>query len=96
MFPASVFHCIYLLPPDPQYFLFFISLHLSVSSSTTSISSKYDPELLKADLAVSKERVRRLKQELAQINSEISFTQRGVATLYEWVPQIEFFSKCSN
>lgn len=32
---------------------------------------------------MSKERVRRLKQELAQINSEISFTQRGVATLYE-------------
>ena len=56
---------------------------LSVSSSTNSISSKYDPELLKADLAVSKERVRRLKQELAQINSEITFTQRGVATLYE-------------
>lgn len=55
----------------------------AVCSSTTSISSKYDPELLKADLAVSKERVRRLKQELAQINSEISFTQRGVATLYE-------------
>lgn len=63
------------------YILFFP--FLPVSSSTTSISSKYDPELLKADLAVSKERVRRLKQELAQINSEISFTQRGVATLYE-------------
>lgn len=65
-------------------FITFLSLSLSaVCSSTTSISSKYDPELLKADLAVSKERVRRLKQELAQINSEISFTQRGVATLYE-------------
>ncbi|XP_055679801.1 protein kibra isoform X2 [Lutzomyia longipalpis] len=54
----------------------------SLYSSSSSISTKFDPELLKADLALSKERVRRLKRELAQITSEISFTQRGVDTLY--------------
>ena len=63
----------------------YLFISFSVSSSTNSINSKYDPELLKADLALSKERVRRLKQELAQITSEISFTQRGVKTLYEYV-----------
>ena len=51
------------------------------SSSSSSISMRHDPELLKAELAMSRERVRRLKRELLQINSDITYTQRGVDTL---------------
>lgn len=54
----------------------------SLYSSSSSISTRIDPDLLKADVILSKERVERLKRELAQINSEISFTQKGVDTLY--------------
>lgn len=54
----------------------------SLYSSSSSISTRVDPELLRADINVSKDRVERLKRELAQINSEISHTQRGVDKLY--------------
>lgn len=54
---------------------------LVVCSSNSSISTKNDPELLKAELAIAKERVWRLKRELLQINSDITYTQRGVDTL---------------
>lgn len=51
-------------------------------SSSSSINTRHDPELLKADLALAKERVWRLKRELIQITSDITYTQRGVETLY--------------
>lgn len=53
-----------------------------VSSSSSSINTRHDPEVLKAELAISKERIWRLKRELLQITSDISYTQRGVDTLY--------------
>lgn len=56
-------------------------LFSSVYSSNSSISTRHDPELLKAELAMAKERVWRLKRELLQINSDITYTQRGVDTL---------------
>lgn len=52
-----------------------------VCSSNSSINTRHDPELLKAELAMAKERVWRLKRELLQINSDITYTQRGVDTL---------------
>lgn len=67
--------------------LFFLTLFLflclthTVYSSNSSISTRHDPELLKAELAMAKERVWRLKRELLQINSDITYTQRGVDTL---------------
>lgn len=54
----------------------------AVCSSTTSISMRHDPEVLKADVCLAKERVFQLKRELMQITSDISYTQRGVDTLY--------------
>lgn len=44
--------------------------------------SRHDPELLRADLKVAKERVYQLKQELKHITNDISYTQRGMNTLY--------------
>ncbi|XP_050297590.1 protein kibra isoform X2 [Anthonomus grandis grandis] len=53
----------------------------SLCSTTSTISTKYDPDLLKSDVAMAKNRVSRLKSELEQIRSEMNFTQRGVETL---------------
>ncbi|XP_062538567.1 protein kibra [Armigeres subalbatus] len=53
----------------------------SLCSSTSSCSTKFDPELLRADLALAKERVSRLKKELSRIQKEMHNTQKGVDTL---------------
>ncbi|KAH8382401.1 hypothetical protein KR009_003349 [Drosophila setifemur] len=53
----------------------------SLCSSSSSMS-RHDPELLRADLMLARERVRQLKQELNHINNDISYTERGMNTLY--------------
>ncbi|CAB3386420.1 Hypothetical predicted protein [Cloeon dipterum] len=53
----------------------------SLCSSSSSVSTKYDPDLLKSDVALAKSRVQRLKRELEQIKTEVSYTQKGVETL---------------
>ncbi|KAE9528109.1 hypothetical protein AGLY_012531 [Aphis glycines] len=53
----------------------------SLCSSSSNISTKYDPDLLKSDVAHARERVTRLKRELEQIGVEMSCTRRGVETL---------------
>ena len=58
-----------------------------VNSTASSSSTKYDPDLLKSDVHHAKARVQRLKRELANINSEVDFKQRGVETLHTWVAQ---------
>nr|CAD7440633.1 unnamed protein product [Timema bartmani] len=57
------------------------TLNTSLCSSSSSVSTKYDPDLLKADVALAKNRVGRLKSELEQIRTEMHCTQRGVDTL---------------
>ncbi|XP_067204662.1 protein kibra isoform X2 [Linepithema humile] len=53
----------------------------SLCSSSSSLSTKYDPDLLKSDVALARNRVSRLKRELEQIRAEMNCTQRGVDTL---------------
>lgn len=53
----------------------------SLCSSASSTSTKFDPDLLRADLVLAKERVNRLRTEMAKIETEMTFTQRGVETL---------------
>lgn len=60
-------------------------LCIAVCSSASSISTKYDPDLLKSDVAHARARVTRLKRELEQIGLEMSCTQRGVETLSKYV-----------
>ena len=55
---------------------------VSVNSTSSTSSTKYDPDLLKSDVHHAKARVQRLKRELANINSEMDFKQRGVDTLH--------------
>ncbi|XP_034661303.1 protein kibra [Drosophila subobscura] len=53
----------------------------SLCSSSSSMS-RHDPELLRADLMLARERVHQLKQELNHITNDISYTERGMNTLY--------------
>lgn len=50
--------------------------------SSSSSMSRHDPELLRADLMLARERVHQLKQELNHITNDISYTERGMNTLY--------------
>jgi protein KIBRA len=50
-------------------------------NSTMSISSKYDPDLLKADVEMARKRVGRLKMELDQIHTDMRYTEKGLHTL---------------
>ncbi|KAJ6637075.1 Protein kibra, partial [Pseudolycoriella hygida] len=71
-----------LLAQDEYDILNALAASRNMSSSTSSINTRHDPEVLKAELAISKERIWKLKRELLQITSDISYTQRGVDTLY--------------
>uniref|UniRef100_A0A8C4QR70 WW domain-containing protein n=1 Tax=Eptatretus burgeri TaxID=7764 RepID=A0A8C4QR70_EPTBU len=51
--------------------------------SGSSTSSKYDPEILKADIAEMKARVCRLKRELESMKQELYYKQQGFETLQE-------------
>ena len=53
----------------------------SNTSASTTTNNKYDPDLLKADVIHAKSRVQRLRRELASIDAEVSYKQRGVETL---------------
>ncbi|XP_014880503.1 protein WWC3 [Poecilia latipinna] len=51
--------------------------------SGSSSSAKYDPDQIKAEIACKRERLSRLKQELAQVKQELQYKEMGVETLQE-------------
>ncbi|CAH1778285.1 unnamed protein product [Owenia fusiformis] len=53
----------------------------SLNSTSSVGSTKYDPDLLKADVHLAKKRIARLRGELQQIRTEMSYKERGVETL---------------
>ncbi|KAM9797588.1 protein WWC3 isoform 1-T1 [Syngnathus typhle] len=58
----------------------------SVASSAISGSSsgaKYDPDQIKVEVACRRERLSRLKHELAQVRQELQYKEMGVETLQE-------------
>ncbi|XP_077440204.1 protein WWC3 isoform X2 [Vanacampus margaritifer] len=58
----------------------------SVASSALSGSSsgaKYDPDQIKVEVACRRERLSRLKHELAQVRQELQYKEMGVETLQE-------------
>ncbi|KAL4231016.1 regulation of hippo signaling [Mactra antiquata] len=57
------------------------SSRTSLNSNSSVGSTKYDPDLLKADVNLAKKRVERLKHELAQIHAEMKYKQKGLDTL---------------
>lgn len=56
--------------------------HTSLNSRS-STSSKYDPDILKAEIATAKSRVNKLKRDLACMKQELQFKEQGVETLKE-------------
>lgn len=57
------------------------SSRTSLNSNSSLGSTKYDPDLLKADINLAKNRVGRLKRELEQIKTEMLYKEQGVETL---------------
>ncbi|KAK7474264.1 hypothetical protein BaRGS_00034507 [Batillaria attramentaria] len=58
------------------------SSRTSLNSNSSLGSTKYDPDLLKADINLAKNRVGRLKRELEQIKTEMVYKEQGVETLH--------------
>ncbi|XP_051986269.1 protein WWC3-like isoform X2 [Xyrauchen texanus] len=56
---------------------------ITSSHSGSSSNAKYDPEQIKAEIACRRERLSRLKQELAQMRQELQYKEMGVETLQE-------------
>ncbi|XP_054611461.1 protein KIBRA [Dunckerocampus dactyliophorus] len=52
-------------------------------NSRTSSSSKYDPDILKAEIATAKSRVNKLKRDLACMKQELQYKEQGFETLKE-------------
>ncbi|XP_056459697.1 protein WWC3 [Gadus chalcogrammus] len=57
------------------------SLASALSGSSSNV--KYDPDRIKVEIACRRERLCRLKQELAQMKQELHYNQMGVETLQE-------------
>ena len=53
----------------------------SVNSNSSVGSTKFDPDLIKADVILAKKRVARLKRELEQIRAEMQYKEKGLETL---------------
>lgn len=56
---------------------------VAVSSVTSVTSIKHDPDLLKADIALAKNRVGRLGRELSEMKSQMKLNEAGVKTLQQ-------------
>uniref|UniRef100_A0A8B9KEL8 WWC family member 3 n=1 Tax=Astyanax mexicanus TaxID=7994 RepID=A0A8B9KEL8_ASTMX len=56
---------------------------ITSSHSGSSSNAKYDPDQIKAEIACRRERLCRLKQELAQMKQELQYKEMGVETLQE-------------
>ncbi|XP_045895350.1 protein KIBRA [Micropterus dolomieu] len=52
-------------------------------NSRSSSSSKYDPDILKAEIATAKSRVNKLKRDLACMKQELLYKEQGFETLRE-------------
>lgn len=53
----------------------------SLNSTSSCSSTKYDPDLLRADIVDARNRVGRLKHELERIRASMQYTEKGLETL---------------
>ena len=58
-----------------------ICFAFSVNSTSSVSSTKFDPDLLKADVALAKNRVARLRRDLDVARAEFAYQQRGIDML---------------
>ncbi|KFW84598.1 Protein KIBRA, partial [Manacus vitellinus] len=66
--------------PLNGYRMPYISSSFTMLSGSSS-SSKYDPEILKAEIATTKSRVNKLKREVAHMKQELQYKEHGFQTL---------------
>uniref|UniRef100_A0A3Q3W167 WW domain-containing protein n=1 Tax=Mola mola TaxID=94237 RepID=A0A3Q3W167_MOLML len=59
------------------------SRSITSTHSGSSSNAKYDPDQIKVEIACRRERLSRLKQELAQVKQELQYNEMGVETLQE-------------
>ena len=59
-------------------------------NSTCSTGSKYDVDLLRADVGQCKARVQKLKRELVNMDAEVCFKQKGMETLARVKDKVPF------
>nr|XP_057929461.1 protein WWC3 [Doryrhamphus excisus] len=59
------------------------SRSIASAISGSSSNAKYDPDQIKVEVACRRERLSRLKHELAQVRQELQFKEMGVETLQE-------------
>ncbi|OUC40821.1 hypothetical protein D917_00613 [Trichinella nativa] len=55
----------------------------SSGSSCTSIASRHDPELLRSEIKMARQRLARLRREEKQVQCELKYKQQGIDTLSE-------------
>src|SRR6218665_1441186 len=68
-----------------------------VNSTSSCSSTKYDPDLLRADIVDARNRVGRLKNELDRIRASMQYTEKGLETLRQLVGPLHcccFFLLC--
>lgn len=56
-------------------------IFFTVNSTVSTASIRYDPDLLRSEVMMAKERVMRLRGEMEHVASEVANKQRGLATL---------------
>lgn len=71
-------------------YVYFITVFIPVCSSTTSMTttsttSRHDPDLLRSEVSQARGRVAQLRKELRQARAEVASARRGVDTLTELV-----------
>ncbi|XP_016326470.1 protein KIBRA-like [Sinocyclocheilus anshuiensis] len=66
---------------DPHVGAYYVD-HNTINSRSSS-SSKYDPEILKAEIVTAKSRVNKLKRDLACMRQELLYKEQGFETLKE-------------
>ena len=65
-----------------------VSFLFPVNSAYSVGGTKYDPELLRNEVAVAKQRVTQLHHELAHIKDQVHYKAMGVQALTEYVYKV--------
>jgi len=55
--------------------------YCTVNSVASSVCSRYDPNVLRHEVAVKKRHVQQLRRELENMESEVHYTQNGLQAL---------------
>ena len=72
------------------------TISFAVNSTSSGSSTKFDPDLLKADVALAKNRVARLRRDLDVARAEFAYQQRGIDMLAQYARLFEKQKLCCD